>query len=74
MGILPMSCRAILAPLILMGASAHVTTNGTDRLVLFALMCVCVAEYNALLDGEVTPEEKVQVMGGNLLRLLNRSE
>lgn len=40
----------------------------------FALMQGCVAEYNALLDGEVMPEEKVQVMGGNLLRLLNRSE
>jgi predicted TIM-barrel fold metal-dependent hydrolase len=36
----------------------------------FALMHVCVAEYNALLDGEVTPEEKNQVMGSNLLRLL----
>ncbi len=40
----------------------------------FALMHVCVAEYKALLDGEVTPEEKAQIMGGNLLRLLNRSE
>ena len=29
-----------------------------------------VAEYNALLDGEVTPEEKAQIMGGNLLGLL----
>jgi hypothetical protein len=29
-----------------------------------------VAEYNALLDGEVTPQEKAQIMGGNLLRLL----
>ncbi|MCX5644110.1 MAG: hypothetical protein NTZ17_05420 [Phycisphaerae bacterium] len=38
----------------------------------FALMHVCVAEYNALLDGEVTLEEKAQVMGGNILRLLNR--
>jgi hypothetical protein len=33
-------------------------------------MHVCVAEYNALLDGEVTPEEKAQIMGGNILRLL----
>jgi len=31
---------------------------------------VCVAEYNALLDGEVTPEEKAKIMGGNILRLL----
>ena len=38
----------------------------------FALMHVCVAEYNALLDGEVTPQEKAQIMGGNLLRLVNR--
>jgi hypothetical protein len=30
-----------------------------------------VAEYSALLDSEVTPEEKAQVMGGNLLRLLD---
>jgi predicted TIM-barrel fold metal-dependent hydrolase len=36
----------------------------------FALMHVCVAEYHALLDGEVTPEAKAQVMDGNLLRLL----
>jgi len=36
----------------------------------FALMHVCVAEYNALLDGEVTPAEKAQIMGSNLLRLL----
>jgi predicted TIM-barrel fold metal-dependent hydrolase len=36
----------------------------------FALMHVCVAEHNALLDDEVTPEEKAQIMGGNLLRLL----
>jgi len=40
----------------------------------FALMHVCVAAYNALLDGEVTPEEKAQIMGGNILRLLNRGE
>jgi predicted TIM-barrel fold metal-dependent hydrolase len=39
----------------------------------FALMRVCVALYNALLDGEVTPEEKAQIMGGNLLRLLGMS-
>ena len=36
----------------------------------FALMHVCVAEYNALLDGEVTAQEKAQIMGGNLLGLL----
>ncbi len=41
-----------------------------DSDVPFALMHVCVAEYNALLHGEMTAEEKAQVMGGNLLRLL----
>ena len=35
----------------------------------FALMHVCVAMYEALLEGEVTSEGKAQVMGGNLLRL-----
>jgi hypothetical protein len=34
------------------------------------LMHVCVAEYNASLDGEATPEDKAQIMGGNLLWLL----
>ena len=33
-------------------------------------MHVCVAEYNAMLDGDMTPEEKTQVMGDNILRLL----
>ncbi len=52
-----------------------IKTLGADRVSFgsdtpFALMHVCVAEYNALLDGEVTPEEKNQIMGGNLLRLL----
>jgi hypothetical protein len=28
------------------------------------------AEYYALLDGEVTPQKKAQIMGGDLLRLL----
>jgi predicted TIM-barrel fold metal-dependent hydrolase len=39
----------------------------------YALMHVCVAMYNALLDGEVTKEEKAQIMGGNLLKLLGVS-
>jgi len=38
----------------------------------FALMHVCVAMYNALLDGEVSPEQKDQIMAGNILRLLTR--
>jgi len=36
----------------------------------FALMHVCVATYNALLEGETTADGKADVMGGNLLRLL----
>jgi hypothetical protein len=35
----------------------------------FALMWVERAKYDALLDGEVTPEDKAQVMGGNIARL-----
>jgi len=38
----------------------------------FALMHVCVAMYHALLEGEVTPEQKAQIMGDNILRLLGR--
>ena len=33
-------------------------------------MHVCVVEYNGLLDVDMTPEEKAQIMGGNILRLL----
>lgn len=36
------------------------------------LMQVGVAAYNTPLDDEVTPEEKAQIMSGNLLRLLDR--
>lgn len=32
-------------------------------------MRVCVAEYNALLEGEATQEGKAQVMGGDILRI-----
>jgi predicted TIM-barrel fold metal-dependent hydrolase len=51
-----------------------IRTLGADRVCFgsdtpFALMHVCVAEYNALLDGEVTENEKAQIMGGNILRL-----
>lgn len=35
----------------------------------FRLMHVCVAMYDALLDGEVTKEEKAKIMGGNILGL-----
>ena len=40
----------------------------------FTLRHVRVAEYNALLDGEVTAEDKAKIMGDNILRLLNRGE
>ena len=50
------------------GGNTDRVSCGSD--IPFTLMHVCVAEYNILLEGEVTPEEKAQVMGGNLLRLL----
>jgi predicted TIM-barrel fold metal-dependent hydrolase len=36
----------------------------------FALMHVELAMYNALLDGEVSEEEKHDIMAGNMIRLL----
>ena len=36
----------------------------------FSLMHVEVAKYQALLDGEATPDERDLVMGGNIARLL----
>jgi len=36
----------------------------------FELMHVEVAKYHALLDGEVSVEEKYQIMAGNIIRLL----
>jgi predicted TIM-barrel fold metal-dependent hydrolase len=48
---------------------------GADRVCFgsdtpFALMHVELAKYNALLDGEVTPEEKRMIMAGNIARLV----
>jgi predicted TIM-barrel fold metal-dependent hydrolase len=69
----------------LIGSMVHHTsileaikTLGANRVCFgsdtpFALMHVCVAEYNALLDGEVTAQQKAQIMGGNLLRLMGVS-
>jgi len=37
----------------------------------FALMHVEVAKYNALLDGQVSDQDKHNVMAGNMVRLLN---
>jgi hypothetical protein len=36
----------------------------------FALMHVCVAMSQALLEGEVSEQDKAGVMGANLLKLL----
>ncbi len=36
----------------------------------FELMRVALAKYNALLDGETTPEEKHDIMAGNIARLM----
>jgi len=35
----------------------------------FGLMHVCVAMYDALLDSEVTKDQKAKIMGGNILGL-----
>jgi predicted TIM-barrel fold metal-dependent hydrolase len=52
---------------------------GADRICFgsdtpFALMHVELAMYNALLDGEVTPDEKALIMGGNIARLFKLDE
>jgi predicted TIM-barrel fold metal-dependent hydrolase len=53
-----------------------VKTLGADRVCFgsdtpFALMHVELAKYNALLDGEVSEEEKRLIMGGNIARLMD---
>ncbi len=45
-------------------------SRGPPAATSFCPRHVYITEYHALLDGEVTAEEKAQVMGGNLLRLL----
>jgi predicted TIM-barrel fold metal-dependent hydrolase len=52
---------------------------GADRVCFgsdtpFALMRVEVAKYNALLDGEVTPEEKQKIMADNIARLMGLTQ
>lgn len=51
-----------------------IKTLGADRVCFgsdtpFELMHVEVAKYNALLQDEVTPEERAAIMGGNIARL-----
>ena len=40
----------------------------------FGLMHVCVAMYDAMLDGEVAKDEKAMIMGGNILGLCGLGE
>jgi predicted TIM-barrel fold metal-dependent hydrolase len=56
-----------------------VKTLGAERVCFgsdtpFGLMHVCVAMYDALLDDEVTKEEKAKIMGGNILELFGLAE
>lgn len=37
-------------------------------------MHVCVAMYDAMLDGEVAKDEKAMIMGGNILGLCGLGE
>lgn len=53
-----------------------IKTLGSSRVCFgsdtpFELMHVAVAKYHALLDGEVTEEDKYNVMAGNIIRLLD---
>jgi hypothetical protein len=52
-----------------------IKTLGADRVCFgsdtpFELMHVEVAKYQALLEGEVTPQEKQLIMAGNIARLM----
>jgi predicted TIM-barrel fold metal-dependent hydrolase len=58
---------------------AAIKALGADRVCFgsdtpFALMHVCVAMYDALLDGELSDAEKARVMGGNLLSVFGIAE
>ncbi|MGQ9780225.1 MAG: amidohydrolase family protein [Bacillota bacterium] len=55
----------ILKAIKILGASRVCFGSDTP----FELMHVEVAKYRALLDGELPPEEKALVMGGNIVRL-----
>jgi hypothetical protein len=56
---------AVLKAIRMIGASRVCFGSDTP----FSLMHVEVAKYHALLDGEVTPQEKDLIMGGNIARL-----
>ena len=58
--------RAILKAIKVLGASRVCFGSDTP----FELMHVEVAKYHALLQDEIPPEEKQQVMGGNIARLM----
>jgi predicted TIM-barrel fold metal-dependent hydrolase len=58
--------RAILKAIRTLGA--HRVCFGSDT--PFEVTHVEVAKYHALLEGEVTPEEKELIMAGNMARLL----
>jgi predicted TIM-barrel fold metal-dependent hydrolase len=60
------SAVAVLKAIKLLGATRVCFGSDTP----FALMHVEVAKYNALLDGEVSDEDKSNVMAGNVVRLL----
>ena len=57
---------AILKAIKVLGASRVCFGSDTP----FELMHVQVAKYNALLSGEVSPEEKQMIMGGRIARLM----
>lgn len=59
--------RAVLKAIRTLGAGRVCFGSDTP----FELMHVEVAKYHALLDGEVTPEEKGQVMGGTIAHLID---
>ena len=56
-----------------------IQTLGADRVSFgsdtpFFFTHVEVAKYNAMLDGEVSPEEKHAIMAGNMIRLLGLND
>jgi len=58
--------KAILKAIQVLGAARVCFGSDTP----FELMHVEIAKYNALLDGEISPEDKTLVMGGNINNLI----